>query len=204
MTPRAPATRLPNTDQSTRALGLLTQVGRGALSPCDVVRILAAAARDPRTSTAPARGLCLERIFYDFSAFCGDDVPAFCGDDFPAICESGVPACSGRAAGAAAADGALGVTHQWAKKSAVSGEGGPSGGDGRPALMTPPAGRGDSSSPMIPPAGAASAGASVLHAACFGCDDRSAAPLPGWPAVPDWPSGLPSPLAGVEEWRETN
>ncbi len=47
-----------------RMIGVLVEVGRGALSPGDVVALLRSASALPARVTAPASGLFLERVFY--------------------------------------------------------------------------------------------------------------------------------------------
>jgi tRNA pseudouridine38-40 synthase len=48
-----------------RMVGVLADVGRGALSPADVARFLETASGTPAERTAPASGLFLERVFYE-------------------------------------------------------------------------------------------------------------------------------------------
>jgi len=46
-------------------MGALVEVGRGRLSPADLRRLLAEGDRQGAPATAPASGLCLERVLYD-------------------------------------------------------------------------------------------------------------------------------------------
>ena len=45
-------------------VGTLLQVGRGKRPPEDMVRLMAPARRDEAGPTAPAKGLCLMRVYY--------------------------------------------------------------------------------------------------------------------------------------------
>jgi tRNA pseudouridine38-40 synthase len=47
-----------------RMIGILVEVGRGALEPTAVTGLLQSASRLPARVTAPASGLFLERVFY--------------------------------------------------------------------------------------------------------------------------------------------
>ena len=48
-----------------RIVGVLAEVGRGALSPADVARFLREGSEAPARLTAPPSGLFLERVFYE-------------------------------------------------------------------------------------------------------------------------------------------
>jgi tRNA U38,U39,U40 pseudouridine synthase TruA len=47
-------------------VGTLVEIGRGSLDPSDLTRILAARDRAAAGPTAPARGLFLAEVLYDF------------------------------------------------------------------------------------------------------------------------------------------
>ncbi len=51
-------------------VGTLVNVGLGKRTPADVAAILASRDRNRAGRTAPARGLCLDEVFYDLTAGC--------------------------------------------------------------------------------------------------------------------------------------